>query len=141
MQNYDIGILVCNAGLGGYGPINFNTDSQVGSMCSVNIVHPTFLTKVFLEHFKNRRKKSCVINVSSLMELHPTAGLSLYSSSKAYVHHWSSALAVELSRDEKLQPKVDVCTISPSFVSTKLNGMRSIPLLIPSPLSAARSYL
>ena len=75
------------------------------------------------------------------MEAFPAPAHSLYAGSKAYIHHFSSALDVELQNDESLAHPIDVFCISPGFVSTKLNGMPVITGLIPTPLSAARSYL
>ena len=108
---------------------------------SVNMVHPLMLTRVALPHFQKRSKKSCIVNISSVMEVFPFPGASLYAGSKAFLHHFSSALETELQHDASMDKPIDVLLVSPGFVSTKLNGMPVIPCLIPTPVSAARSYL
>jgi len=48
---------------------------------------------------------------------------------------------VELSNDASMKQPIDTLLISPSFVSTKMNGTPVIPGIIPAPLDAAKSYL
>ena len=92
-EQFDIAILVNNAGLGGKGPMNRLTSEEIGDLMCVNVVHPTFLSKVFMRSFEKRSEKSCIINVSSLMELHPLPGYSLYSSSKAYINNFHRSIS------------------------------------------------
>ena len=63
---------------------------------SVNMIHPTSLSRVAIPHFEKRDQKSCIINISSVMEAFPFPAHSLYAGSKAYIHHFSSALEAEL---------------------------------------------
>ena len=88
-----------------------------------------------------RVEKSLIINVGSVMEQHPSAGFSVYSSTKAFIHHFTKSVCNELQNDPDLKGKIDLMLYSPGFVSTKLNGMPYIPLLIPTPLQAARGAL
>ena len=38
------------------------TSEEVGDLMSVNVLHPTYLSKVFLKSFQMRKERSCVIN-------------------------------------------------------------------------------
>ena len=134
-------VLINNAGLGGGGPFNLSSDEDTGNLVSVNILHPTYLTKVYLNHCLNRNQKSCIINVGSLMELHPFPGYCMYSSSKAFINNFSRAIWAEVNFDPTLNKKVDVFLWSPSFISTKINGMNVVWGLIPDPLSACETAM
>ena len=134
-------MLINNAGLGNPGPIDKLTSLEVGDMTSVNMIHPTFLTRIALDYMSKRTQKSCIINVGSVMEKHPSAGYSTYTATKAFIHYFTSALSVELQQDPELQGKIECMLYSPAFVSTKHNGMPFVPFLIPTPLQAARGAL
>lgn len=127
-------MLINNAGLGNPGPLDKLTALEVGDMTSVNMIHPTFLTRIALDFMSKRPQKSCIINVGSVMEKHPSAGYSTYTATKAFIHYLTSSLSVELSQDEELKGKIECMLYSPAFVSTKLNGLSFIPFLIPTPL-------
>lgn len=85
-----------------------------------------------------RPEKSCVINVSSLMESHPMPGFSLMSACKAHLSNFSRALTAEYAYTSNIDKnsKIDVVLYSPSFISTKINGLPYVPGIIPRPLSA-----
>lgn len=133
--------MINNAGLGHPGPIDKLTAEEVGDMTSVNLVHPTFLSRIALDYMAKRAERSCLINVGSVMEKHPSAGFSVYASTKAFVHYFASALAIELHHDPELNGKIESMLYSPAFVSTKLNGLPFVPLFVPTPLQAARGAL
>jgi len=140
-ESKDVAIVVNNAGLGHQGPFDRLTGEEVNDMVAVNLVQPTFLSRVALDYLAKREERSCLINVGSVMEKHPSAGFSLYASSKAFVHHFASGLAVELQSDPELDGKIDTMLYSPAFVSTEMNGLPFVPLLVPTPLQAARGAL
>jgi len=89
-------MLINNAGLANPGPIDKLTPEEVGEMTSVNMIHPTFLTRIALDYMAKRPQKSCIMNVGSVMEKHPSAGYSTYTATKAFIHYFTSALAIEL---------------------------------------------
>jgi len=95
-ESKDVAIVINNAGLGHRGPFDRLTGEEVNEMVAVNLVQPTFLSRVALDYLAKREQKSCLINVGSVMEKHPSAGFSMYATTKAFVHHFASALAIEL---------------------------------------------
>lgn len=99
------------------------TDEQVNDLVAVNVCHPTYLTRVALEHLVERKEKSCIVNIGSLMDVNPIPGFTIYAGSKAYINSFTSALTTELSLDSDLPGKVDICNYCPGAVSTKLNGL------------------
>jgi len=75
------------------------------------------------------------------MESHPSPAFSMYSSSKSFVTYFATAMNEELKLSKVFADKVDTCLYSPGFTSTKLNGLSEAPLVVISPLAAARSSI
>jgi short-subunit dehydrogenase len=53
-KSKDVAMLINNAGLGNPGPIDKLTPEEVGDMTSVNMIHPTFLTRIALDYMSKR---------------------------------------------------------------------------------------
>ena len=106
-----VDVLVNNAGFGGSGPF-LQTDWQhEAEMIQVNIVALTHLTKLFLPQIHAHQGK--VLNVGSVAAFLPGPYTAIYYASKAYVLHFSEALAEELSGSG-----VTVTCLSPGPVET-----------------------
>ncbi len=94
-QKIEIDILVNNAGFGLFGEFkdtNWNKESQ---MINLNIYALTALTKLFLQPML-QRKRGKVLNIASTAAFQPGPLMSVYFASKAYVLHFSEAIAKEL---------------------------------------------
>ena len=88
-------VLVNNAGFGVEGAF-LETDWNVeAEMLQVNIVALTQLTKLFLPQIRAREGK--LLNVASTAAFLPGPYMSVYYASKAFVLHFTEALAEELS--------------------------------------------
>lgn len=88
-------VLVNNAGFGASGPFlktGWNTEAE---MMQVNMVALTHLTKLFLPQIRAREGK--LLNVASVAAFLPGPYMAIYYASKAYVLHFTEALAEELS--------------------------------------------
>ncbi len=84
-----------NAGFGASGSfanIDWNNEAE---MIQVNITALTHLTKLFLPQIRAREGK--LMNVASTAAFQPGPFMAVYYASKAYVLHFSEALAEELS--------------------------------------------
>lgn len=95
-NNWDIDILINNAGFGGQG--DFTTErtmEQDMSMIAVNIETPTRMCKLFLPDMV-KRGSGKVLNVSSTAATLPGPLQAVYYATKAYVTSWSNALWREL---------------------------------------------
>jgi len=87
-------VLVNNARFGCGGAFlntNWNDEAE---MMQVNMVALTHLTKLFLPQIRAREGK--VLNVASTAAFQPGPFMNVYYASKAYVLHFSEALAEEL---------------------------------------------
>ena len=88
-------VLVNNAGFGAEGAF-LQTDWNVeAEMLQVNILALTQLTKLFLPQVRAREGK--LLNVASTAAFLPGPYMAVYHASKAFVLHFSEALAEELS--------------------------------------------
>jgi hypothetical protein len=87
-------VLVNNAGFGGAGPFLKTDWNHEAEMMQVNIVAVTHLTKLFLPQIRAREGK--ILNVASTAAFQPGPFMAVYYASKAFVLHFSEALAEEL---------------------------------------------
>ncbi len=87
-------VLVNNAGFGGGGPFLTTDWNNEAEMMQVNMVALTHLTKLFLPQIRAREGK--VLNVASTAAFQPGPFMAVYYASKAYVLHFTEALAEEL---------------------------------------------
>lgn len=106
-----VDVLVNNAGFGGSGPFLQTDWHHEAEMIQVNIVALTHLTKLFLPEIHARGGK--VLNVGSVAAFLPGPYTAIYYASKAFVLHFSEALAEELSGTG-----VTVTCLSPGPVET-----------------------
>jgi short-subunit dehydrogenase len=92
-QRPEVALLINNAGFGMYrnvgdGPLH----SQTG-MIDVNVRALTAVTHLTLPYMYNGSR---IINVSSIASFCPNSGMTVYSSTKAYVSSFTRGLAAEL---------------------------------------------
>jgi short-subunit dehydrogenase len=112
-------VLVNNAGFGAEGAF-LQTDWNVeAEMLQVNIVALTQLTKLFLPQIRAREGK--LLNVASTAAFLPGPYMAVYYASKAYVLHFTEALAEELS-----ETKATVTCLCPGPVKTNFQKRAGI---------------
>ena len=87
-------VLVNNAGFGGSGPFIKTDWRHEAEMLQVNVVAVAHLTKLFLPQICARRGK--LLNVASLAAFMPGPYTAIYYASKAFVLHFTEALAEEI---------------------------------------------
>jgi uncharacterized protein len=112
-------VLVNNAGFGAEGAF-LQTDWNVeAEMLQVNIVALTHLTKLFLPQIRAREGR--LMNVASTAAFLPGPYMAVYYASKAYVLHFTEALAEELS-----DTKATVTCLCPGPVKTNFQKRAGI---------------
>lgn len=91
----DVDVLVNNAGYGVYGKfLDEPIEPQVG-MIELHVTAPTRLTHAFLPGMV-KRKRGGVLNISSTGGFQPVGVENVYCSTKAYLTHFTEALAEEI---------------------------------------------
>ena len=89
-------LLVNCAGFG-FGHALWETPApQLGGMLQCNVVNLTTLTRLYIDDMR-RRGGGKMLNVSSIAGLQPVPWFAAYAASKAYIHHLTLALGVELA--------------------------------------------
>jgi hypothetical protein len=94
-RNFPVSVLINNAGFGVYGLFAETDLTRELEMLQVNMASLVQLTKLFLKPMLDRGEGR-ILNVASTASFQPGPRLSLYSASKAFVHSFSCALAVEV---------------------------------------------
>lgn len=90
-----VDVLVNNAGYGTYGPFASTDLAETLGLLRVNILVLTHLTRLFLPAMLERRAGR-ILNVASTAAFQAGPLMAAYYASKAYVLHFSEALAEEL---------------------------------------------
>lgn len=94
-RNYAVDYLINNAGFGDYGFFHESDWDKQERMINLNITALAYLTRLFLPGMIQRRKGK-IMNVASTASFQPGPTMSVYYASKAFVLHFSEALANEL---------------------------------------------
>lgn len=111
-KKIEIDILVNNAGFATYGLFSETNIQEEVEEIQLNITSLTYLTKLFLPQML-RRKKGKILNIASLAAFLPGPLMAVYYATKAYVLHFSEALAQELKGTG-----VEVTTLCPGTTAT-----------------------
>ncbi len=93
-KKIEVDILINNAGFGTFGFFEKQTLSSQEKMIAVNITSLTQLTYLFLQDMI-KRKNGKIMNVASTAAFQPGPLMSVYFATKAYVLHFTEALANE----------------------------------------------
>ncbi len=95
-SNVTVDVLVNNAGFGSYGPFAESDERVQLEMLQVNVVALTHLTRLFLPSMI-ARGGGRVLNVASTAAFQPGPLMAVYYATKAFVLHFSEAIANELA--------------------------------------------
>ncbi len=115
----DIEILINNAGLYVYSPVEKTTPSDIKNLISVNIKAPYELIKYVVPMMK-KKQWGRIINIGSISGVIGEANASLYSLTKSAFLGLTKSLALELAADG-----ITVNTINPGWVDTNM-GQESV---------------
>lgn len=113
VQN-DFDILINNAGVYVYSPVEKTEDKDISSLIKLNIEAPYKLIKTFVPYMK-QKKWGRIVNIGSISGAVGEANASLYSMTKSAFLGLTKALALELAQDN-----ITVNTINPGWVETEL---------------------
>jgi short-subunit dehydrogenase len=116
-RQYDVEILVNNAGFGNLCCFEETAPELITRMLSLNNHVLVALTQLFIPHLK-RRGGGYVLNVGSLAAFFPLPNKSVYAATKSFVYAFSAALRVELKPYH-----IHVCCLCPGGTITNASIM------------------
>ncbi|KAI8813774.1 hypothetical protein BJ742DRAFT_379077 [Cladochytrium replicatum] len=124
----DIGVLVNNVGVSHEFPVPFIEESaeRTETIVNVNILAQLRITRIVLPGMI-ARKSGLILNLSSFAGKFPSALLSVYSASKAFLANWSECLGIELKGTG-----VHVECLNTFFVQTAMSKIRKTSISTPS---------
>ncbi len=111
-KQYDIQILINNAGIGGSQKMEEANLNSINNILHVNIHATSILCHQLLPNLK-RQSQSYILNVSSIAAFSPVGYKTVYPASKSFIYSFSLGLAAELKKDN-----VFVSVISPGPMKT-----------------------
>jgi uncharacterized protein len=111
-NNYDVNILVNNAGYGLSGSFGKYSAEDYNDMLQININSLINLTYLFLEEFKNKHQ-TYILNIASTTAYQSVPGFALYAASKSFIKSFSRSLSYELRNTN-----VSVTCVSPGGTNT-----------------------
>lgn len=110
-------VLVNNAGIGFYGPMEDHTLSQYQQTIDLNISAVTSLTYLFLRHMKNHGKKSYISNIASIAAYQGIPYFGVYCGTKKYVRDFTEALSYEYRKSN-----IHLCCVCPGGTYTEFTS-------------------
>lgn len=127
--------LINNAGFGDFGYFTDTKWEKESDMIDLNIKTLTYLTKIYSIQMK-RRGSGKILNVASGAAFQPGPLMAVYFATKAYVLHFSEAIAEELSGTG-----VTVTTLCPGPTESnfwKAAGKKSAISIVPGKMPSSR---
>jgi uncharacterized protein len=119
-NNYDIQILVNNAGYGLSGSFEKYTAAEHTAMMSVNMTAPVELCRLFLPLLK-QQKRAYILNIASSAAYQAVPGLTVYAATKSFMLSFSRGLRKELKKTS-----VTVTCICPGSTDTNFVNQAQI---------------
>ncbi len=106
--------LVNNAGISHLNPVSELPDDLWDRVLDINLRSAFTFSRDLFEPLR-ASGRGAIVNVSSVMGIGTTAGLSAYSASKAGLEHLTRSMAIEFGRDG-----IRVNAVSPGFIRTDM---------------------
>lgn len=120
-NQYEVSVLVNNAGYGSVGNFDTYTIEQNRDMMNLNMATLTEMCHVFLPMLK-RQPKAFIMNIASSTAYQALPKMAVYAATKIYVLNFSRALKHELK-----DTSVSVTCISPGATDTGFNDRAAVP--------------
>ncbi|EER22907.1 oxidoreductase,short chain dehydrogenase, putative [Coccidioides posadasii C735 delta SOWgp] len=137
IKDLEISILINNVGLSHSIPVPFvqTPEKEMKDIIAINCLGTLRVTQLVAPGMM-QRKRGLILTMGSFGGLLPTPLLATYSGSKAFLQHWSTALASEL------EPyNIHVQLVVSYLVTSAMSKVRKASMTIPNPKAFVRSTL
>lgn len=137
VDGLDVGILINNVGQSHAMPVPFlqTPKDEMRDIITINCMGTLKVTQIVAPGMV-QRKRGLILTMGSFGGLLPTPLLATYSGSKAFLQHWSTALAGELDGTG-----VDVELVISYLVTTAMSKVRRASVVIPNPRNFVKSVM
>ncbi|KAK4552332.1 hypothetical protein LTR86_010503 [Recurvomyces mirabilis] len=137
LQGLDISILINNVGLSHSIPVRFaeTPEKEMRDIITINCTATLRVTRLIAPAMI-QRKKGLILTMASFGGILPTPLLATYSGSKAFLQHWSSALASELAPQG-----ITVQLVQSYLVTSAMSKIRRSSMIVPTPKQFVRAAL
>ncbi|CAD8186763.1 unnamed protein product [Paramecium pentaurelia] len=123
LRYLDISILVNNVGIGEGSLFVQEKMENILKIFRVNALSTLMMTKILINKLEFRQNKSAVITVSSGLTYLPCPFVSVYSSTKSFIHYFTQSLGLTYKN-------TDFISVTPLGVRTKMLAMKQGPEII-----------
>jgi short-subunit dehydrogenase len=113
-----IEILVNNAGMFFFKDIVDTPPARIETMINLQVLTPALLCRFFAEQMIRENIKGYILNIASIAAWMMMPGITLYNSTKSFLHCFSRAM-----RREAVERGVSITTIYPGAVATGLYNL------------------
>jgi short-subunit dehydrogenase len=120
-ENYEVNMLINNAGLGGAKTFVEAAPEYVEQIVMLNVYALVLLTRYLLPNLKRQKKNAYILNIASMASFSPMPYKTVYPASKAFVYSFSRGLDAELKGTG-----VSVSVAHPGGMKTNSEVTRSI---------------
>ena len=118
-KDYDIEVVINNAGLGKVGMFNEVTDAEDFNMIDINVT----AMHMVLKHYADIMEHGYILTVSSIAGFAPGPKMATYYATKNYIRSYAEALRFEL---KKMKKDVGVTILAPGPVNTNFNDTANV---------------
>ena len=118
-KDYDIEVVINNAGLGKVGMFNEVTDAEDYNMIDINVT----AMHMVLKHYADVMTKGYILTVASIASFAPGPKMATYYATKNYIRSYAEALRYEL---KKLKKDIGITILAPGPVNTNFNDTANV---------------
>ena len=118
-KDYNIEVVINNAGLGKVGMFNEVTDAEDYNMIDINVT----AMHMILKHYADTLNSGYILTVASIASFAPGPKMATYYATKNYIRSYAEALRYEL---KKMKKNVGVTILAPGPVDTNFNDTANV---------------
>ena len=118
-KDYEIEVVINNAGLGKVGMFNEVTDDEDINMININVT----AMQLVLKHYADVLNSGYILTVASVASFCPGPKMATYYATKNYIRSYAEAVRYEL---KKMKKNVGVTILAPGPVDTNFNDTANV---------------
>jgi len=134
LEGLDISMLINNVGIAGGGPFHEESEQEVRNIAIINTLPEVILTRKLIPRFLERKNRSGIVFLASIMGTRPFPFFTMYSATKVFSDFLARALAEEY-------PQLDIVSLRPVYVSTAMTFQKELSFKTLSPTECALGLL